>query len=82
MIALPTCVQCHVNVVITTPLCPPCEADLGRATFAKPARPECVMCGKRIPPHHKGSFVCSDQCQLNYDLSMADAIETDAGLLY
>jgi len=76
------CARCHANVTVTSDTCLPCEADQRRAQAKLRYHPPCVMCGGRIPPHHRGSFVCSDQCQLSYDASMADQLATEDGLLY
>ncbi len=77
-----TCQRCHTNVTATADVCLPCEADHGRALYAGRLRIECVMCGKRIPSTSRSGFVCSDQCQVAYDQSMADQLETEDGLIH
>ena len=76
------CRSCHTNTMVTSDVCLPCEADQGRALFARRTRLECVMCGNRIPSTSRSGFVCSDQCQVTYDQSMADAIESEDGLIH
>ncbi len=75
-----TCQRCHTNVTVTADVCLPCEADQARIVAKQRPRPDCVMCGTRIPTTRRGSFVCSDQCQLDSDASMVDAMDAEDNL--